>query len=155
MATAAAAYHASVDAEATLEPALQQRGHRLTRPRRLVWDALRSADQHLTAEQVAARVHEVDPDVNLASVYRSLALFAELDLARESHLGVDNASRWEPAHPDDHFHLVCRSCGEVQHHAGELVEQLRMQLRKRQGFDADAIDLVVSGHCDRCGDDQG
>ncbi|CAN5813724.1 hypothetical protein BH20ACT7_BH20ACT7_12810 [soil metagenome] len=43
----------------------------------------------------------------------------------------------------------------MQHHAGDLVEQLRMQLRKRQGFDADAIDLVVSGHCDRCGDDQG
>ncbi|CAN5626628.1 MAG: transcriptional repressor [Actinomycetota bacterium] len=143
-----------MDVEATLEPALHEGGHRLTRPRRLVWDVLRLADRHLTAEQVAARVHEVDPDVNLASVYRSLALFAELELARESRLGVDNASRWEPAHPDDRFHLVCRSCGEVQHHAGDLVEQLRVQLRTRQSFDADAIDLVVSGHCDRCAAEQ-
>jgi len=29
-----------------------------------------------------------------------------------------------------------------------------VQLRTRQSFDADAIDLVVSGHCDRCAAEQ-
>jgi Fur family ferric uptake transcriptional regulator len=139
-----------VAADTTLETALREHGHRVTRPRQLVWDALQSATGHLTAEELTARVHDLDDGVNQASVYRSLELFAELGLARESRLGAEGASRWELAHPDDHFHLVCDSCGEVDHHAGDLVEQLRHHLGTGHGFRADAIELVVQGRCERC-----
>lgn len=138
-------------AASQLEPVLRGHGHRVTRPRQLVWEVLCSSQRHLTAEEVAARVNEVDPGVNLASVYRSLALFADLDLARESRLGDQGASRWEQAHPDDHFHLVCGTCGEVRHHAGDLVERIRSHLGSDHGFRADSIDLVVTGRCRTCG----
>lgn len=133
-----------------LGPVLRGHGHRLTRARQLVWETLRGAERHLTAQEIAAQVHAVDPGVNLASVYRSLTLFAELDLARESRLGADSAARWEPAHPDEHFHLVCTGCGEVSHHAGDLVEQVRAHLRDGHRFRADTVDLVVTGRCRRC-----
>lgn len=139
-----------MDVDTQLDSVLKGSGHRLTRPRRLVWDVLRTSDRHLTAEEVAQRVNEVDPGVNLASVYRSLALFAELDLARESRLGDETASRWEEAHPDDHFHLMCRSCGTVRHHAGDLVQGVREHLGSDHGFAADTIDLVVTGTCREC-----
>ncbi len=128
------------------------RGHglRMTEARRLVWEALETAGDHVTAQQVADRVQASDPSVNLSSVYRSLSLFAELGLVRESRLGVDGASRWEPIHSDDHFHLVCRSCGRVDHHAGEAVSNIRRHLRSDHGFEADAVDLVARGLCERC-----
>lgn len=129
---------------------LRQHGHRSTTPRRLVWEAINSHEGHLTAEQIADRVHTEDPSVNLSSVYRTLALFSELHLVRESNLGTDGASRWEPAHPDDQFHLVCDACGEVQHHAGDLVDGIRTHLGTDHGFRADRVELVVSGLCHAC-----
>lgn len=130
---------------------LRARGHRLTNPRRRVWDALDSASSHLTADQVADRVRREDAGINLASIYRSLALFAELGLARESKIGGDGAARWEVAHPDDEFHLICSACGKVQHHGGDLVEQVRRHLGTEHGFQAITVELAVSGHCADCG----
>jgi Fur family ferric uptake transcriptional regulator len=143
-------YHDCVDATSELGPVLRDAGYRLTSPRWLVWSVLRSAPGHLTAEQIAARVNEADPTVNISSVYRSLTLFEELDLVRESHLGIDGSARWEIAHPDDHFHMVCRKCGSVDHHVGELVEQIRAHLADHHSFLADNVDLVVTGVCRDC-----
>lgn len=129
---------------------LRSRGFRLTSPRWLVWSVLRAANGHLTAEEITDRVHEADPTINISSVYRSLTLFEDLDLIRESHLGIDDSARWEIAHPDDHFHMVCRSCGTVDHHEGELVDQIRSHLGDHHDFVADNVDLVVTGICSDC-----
>jgi Fur family ferric uptake transcriptional regulator len=111
---------------------------------------LRSAGRHLTADEVAGLVNEADPTVNISSVYRALTLFEDLDLVRESHLGIDGAARWEVAHPDDHFHMVCRMCGAVDHHEGELVDQIRSHLGEQHDFISENIDLVVTGICAGC-----
>lgn len=136
--------------DADVTQVLRAHGHRVTRPRRAVWRELVEADGHLTVEELAERVQTREPGVNLASVYRSLALFEELDLVRESRLGDDDAGRWELAHPDEHFHLVCDVCGEVEHHVGTVVEQVRRHLDEGHGFEADAVELIVSGRCRNC-----
>ncbi len=136
--------------DADVTEVLRAHGRRVTRPRRAVWRALVDAEGHLTVEELADRVQEREPGVNLASVYRSLALFEELDLVRESRLGDDGAGRWELAHPDEHFHLVCDVCGEVEHHVGTVVEQVRQHLDEGHGFEAYAVELIVSGRCRNC-----
>ncbi|MGD2042628.1 MAG: Fur family transcriptional regulator [Acidimicrobiia bacterium] len=139
-----------MDATSDLGLVLHDHGYRLTSPRWLVWSVLRAANSHLTAEEIATRVNQVDPTVSISSVYRSLTLFEDLDLVRESHLGIDESARWEIAHPDDHFHMVCRKCGSVDHHVGELVEQIRSHLGEHHEFLADNVDLVVTGICKDC-----
>lgn len=133
-----------------VEQALRAGGHRVTRPRTAVWAALVDAQDHLTAEEVADRVGQEDPGVNLASVYRALTLFEELDLVRQSRLGDDPAGRWEVIHPDDAFHLVCTRCGAVDHHVGTLVEEVRAHLRGGHGFDVEQVELTVHGRCPAC-----
>jgi Fur family ferric uptake transcriptional regulator len=128
---------------------LRTEGYRLTPQRRLVWDVLRRAEEHLTAEQIHAEVTELVPDFNLASVYRSLGLLAELGLAKEVQLG-EGMGRWEVNHPDDAFHLVCRTCGNVEHHPGDLVDQVRRHLSGDHGFTPETVDLVVHGRCASC-----
>ncbi len=128
---------------------LRRHGHRVTRARTAVWDALRAADTHATADELATEARRRAPGTNLASVYRALALFAELGLAREVHLG-DDAGRWEVSHPDDAFHLVCEECGRVDHHAGDLVGQVRDHLTAEHGFVPSSIDLTVAGRCSDC-----
>ena len=128
---------------------LRGEGYRLTPQRQLVWEVLRTAEHHLTAEEIHARVSRTVPEFNLASVYRTLALLADLDLAKEVRLG-NGAASWELAHPDDEFHLVCRVCGEVTHHHGTLVSDVRAHLAGGHGFTPEAVDLVVHGVCAAC-----
>lgn len=129
---------------------LRANGHRVTSPRRAVFETLLDATEHLTVEDVAARATSRHPGVNLSSVYRSLDLLAELGLARETRFGDEDAARWELAHPDEHFHLVCQGCGAVDHHAGELVAQIIDHLAGGHHFQAHTVDLTVTGLCQAC-----
>ncbi|HSK95794.1 MAG TPA: Fur family transcriptional regulator [Euzebyales bacterium] len=135
-----------------LSAQLRVNGYRVTRPRQEVWHALSNARDHLTVEEIASRVAEREPGVNLASVYRALALFAELDLVRESRLGDEDVTRWEVAHPDEHFHLVCDVCGQVDHHGGDLVARVTDHLRSDHRFEPRSVALTVAGRCATCAD---
>lgn len=127
---------------------LRSNGHRVTRARRVVWDALGTDAGHLNAQQIAERVAGIDPTVNLSSVYRALGLFAELNLVRESRLG--DAVSWERAHGDTFIHLVCDRCGAVQHHDSQLVAALRRQIDRTSAFAPATVDVRVSGRCGHC-----
>lgn len=133
-----------------LSDELRTRGFRVTRPRRAVWDVLNAADGHLTVEQVTARIGATGTEVDLASVYRTLSLFEELGLARTSRLGDSEAGRWELMHPDEHFHLLCEVCGEVDHHVGSLVARIQDHLDRGHGFEVRGVELTVTGVCSRC-----
>jgi Fur family transcriptional regulator, ferric uptake regulator len=139
-----------MDSHLDLAATLRQRGHRVTRPRQAVWEALERADRHVTVEELAAAVTAGGVDIDPASVYRALGLFEELGLARVSRLGDGDAGRWEVAHPDEHFHLVCTVCGEVEHHVGSLVAELTDHLERGHGFQVAGVELVVTGLCARC-----
>lgn len=129
---------------------LRAQGYRVTQPRRAVWDVLTGAQGHLTVEQVTDRIAANGYEVDLASVYRTLSLFEQLGIARTSRLGDTEAGRWEVMHPDEHFHLVCESCGEVDHHVGTLVHDIREHLDVGHGFEVRNVELVVSGLCSKC-----
>jgi Fur family ferric uptake transcriptional regulator len=133
-----------------LKTALGAAGHRLTGPRLAVWDVVAGSDAHMTAEEIADAVRAADPTVNLSSVYRSLALFSELGLVRESNLGASEAIHWELAHSDEQFHLRCTSCGRVEHHLGDLVAQVEHHLSRHHGFNASRVELLVWGTCRSC-----
>lgn len=133
-----------------LQKALSDSGHRLTGPRLTVWEVITESTSHLTADEIAATVRAADPTVNLSSVYRSLALFSELGLVRESNLGAGEAIHWELAHPDEQFHLKCTSCGRVEHHTGDLVARIDDHLSREHGFKSERVELLVLGLCEEC-----
>jgi len=66
---------------------LQELGYRLTPQRTLVWDVLRSAGKHLSAEEICSRIQEEFPHINNSTVYRTLDLLVSLNLVRETRLG--------------------------------------------------------------------
>ena len=132
-----------------LEVALRTHGWRVTRARRVVWDVLVGSGEHLSAQEITQRVHDIDPSINESSVYRTLTVFADLGLVRESRL--DEVATWEPFHDDAAIHLVCSTCGAVLHHHTDLVPELRRRLAAEIGFESSEIDVRVAGVCARCG----
>lgn len=133
-----------------LEGTLREHGCRVTTARRVVWDVLSDAGEHLSAQAITARVHDVDATINESSVYRALTVFADIGLVRESRL--DEVATWEPFHDDAAIHLMCSSCGLVLHHDTKLVHQLRRALENSDEFVPEEIDVRVAGRCARCAD---
>ena len=145
---------AALHDEHQLVATLRDAGHRLTDARRAVWAALASddphGDGHLSVDEVVERTQAHGDGVDRATAYRVLGLLEELGLVRASQLDTGAPVQWERAHPDEHFHLRCSVCGDVEHHVGTLVATVREHLDAGHGFRADTVELTVHGRCARC-----
>ena len=129
---------------------LRAHGYRVTEPRLRVYELLRQGEGHLTADEIADALADSEDPVTLSSVYRVLAVLEELDLVRSTRLGDADVSHWELAHPDEHFHVVCNTCGDVDHHRGSLVAVIEEHLRDGHGFAPDEVTVLVRGTCAAC-----
>ncbi|MBI3953827.1 MAG: transcriptional repressor [Chloroflexi bacterium] len=127
---------------------LKEVGYRLTPQRMLVLSAIQEGG-HLSAEEVYGRVKEEYAFIDIATVYRTLALLKRLRLVTETELG-DGPARYELS-TEPHHHLVCRGCGETTPLNDDLFAPLRLTLRERLGFEAELEHLPVFGICSRCG----
>jgi len=127
---------------------LREHGYRLTPQRTLIWEVLRGAGRHLTAEEVAAEVQETMPDVNVSTVYRTLELLVGLDLVVETRL-EGSAGYYEVSPEPTHHHFVCRECGAVEHFGDDLLAPVRIELAGRD-CGVDEIQVTAYGVCAAC-----
>jgi Fur family ferric uptake transcriptional regulator len=134
--------HASV-AGPDLATQLHARGLRVTPQRELVLSAVRRLG-HATPEEISEAV----PDVDLATVYRTLELLEDIGMVRHTHLG-HGAPSYRPAE-DDHVHVVCHECGSVIDAPVALTRELERRLREERGFVLDRSHFTVFGRCRNC-----
>ncbi len=93
---------------------LREQGYRLTPQRNLIWEVLRDAGRHMTAEEVANEVRRTLPDVNVSTVYRTLELLVSLDLVIETRLeGVACYYEVSPEPTHHHYRLYALRCGRA------------------------------------------
>ena len=91
--------------------ACQNRGVKQTRQRSEIYRELISNPYHPDAEGVFQNVRRRLPHISRDTVYRTLALFREIDLVRaliEHRVGV----RYD-ANLNLHHHFVCQQCGKI------------------------------------------
>ena len=126
---------------------LRRVGQRVTPQRLVILGALRPGE-HLSADEVFARVEPLLPGVNRSTVYRTLELFRDLGLVSMTDLG-GGARQFELIEAL-HHHMICHRCGAILELDDALVDPLRDGIRARYGF-APAIDhLAVFGFCAAC-----
>jgi Fur family transcriptional regulator, ferric uptake regulator len=130
---------------------LRAQGHRLTRQRMLILEAITRNCQHLSADEIYREVAQRDPAINLATVYRTLGWLHGAGLIRKIDVGRDRLL-YEYAAADEHHHLICRVCDteyEIDHH---VFQKLREHILEHYGFEADPEHIAIFGRCARCRD---
>ena len=80
-------------------------GGRATPARRLLLTALFGSREHRSAEDLAAEVHALAPDVHLSTIYRNLEELARLGVIDSTRLGSGPATYHLATAA--HGHLVC------------------------------------------------
>jgi Fur family transcriptional regulator, ferric uptake regulator len=135
-----------------LAAALQKRGVRLTRQRRVLLGVMDGAESHLDADTILERAQKVDSRVHRVTVYRTLdllkrnGLIDELDLL---HLRGDKHF-YESHGPRDHIHVACLKCGTVREVESELYEKLKKQIARDCNIEITVSRTEIGGYCDNC-----
>src|ERR1700690_2615930 len=119
-----------------LQAALQKRGVRLTRQRKVLLEVMDNAEQHLDAGAILERAQKIDPRVHRVTVYRTLDLLKRNGLIDEIallHLGGKH--HFHESHgPRDHIHVACLKCGKMREFESELYEKLKKQIERDCGI---------------------
>src|SRR6266536_2462134 len=129
---------------------LRARGLRLTGPRRVVLDVLRSTESHSTAEWVHRVVRRRLPRVSLGTVYRNLRLLVGEGLVAE----IQGPHARFDANLEAHHHFTCVRCRRILDVAGPLAEPhaeaLRGRISARTGLAITHQRIEFFGRCPQC-----
>ena len=108
------------------------------------------AGQHLSAEELYARVKKTHPGIGYATVYRTLKLLADAGLAQERRF-EDGFTRYEHASQDAHHdHLICTRCGAIIEFENERIEALQQDVARKNRFKVQSHKLELYGLCAGC-----
>lgn len=130
---------------------MTKKGLRSTNQRRLVTDIFFRSGGHLSIEDLLAKVREQDPKVGYATVYRTLKLLAECELANVRHFG-DGVTRYELRDEGEHHHdhLICLVCSKIVEFEDEAIEVLQDRVAERYGFRLRSHKHELYGVCPDC-----
>jgi len=132
-----------------LTQALHDQGLRLTRSRRAVLQVLSASSEHLKVAEVHRRARMIDPQVGLASVYRTMDLLEQLHLVK--HVHMEHRHRHYARITEHHgHHLVCNGCGLVVEFSDCQLERLTRTLARRTKFQIEGHCVEFFGRCRKC-----
>lgn len=135
------------------EKTLKENGFKLTNQRRVVLEALYNENgKHLTAEEVHGIVKKVNPEIGLATVYRTLQLLSDLGLIDKLNLddGVVRYEIGEMTSKHRHHHLICEACGSIEGVEDDMLDTLEDEFYNKYGFKVTDHVAKFYGVCKNC-----
>ena len=116
----------------------------MTGQRRTIARVLEASDDHPDVEQLYARAVETDPQISIATVYRTVKLFEEAGILEKLEFG-DGRARYEDADRDHHDHLIDLSTGEVIEFVDPEIEELQERIAEKLGYELRGHRLELYG----------
>lgn len=131
------------------EQVLKRSGHRVTRQREVIIDAICDGHGHTLFDDIHARTLARDTSIDRSTIYRTVRLFVELGLVVEAKTG-SSETLYEIRKPRPHHHLVCRSCGSEKEVTNDTIQPTVDAIFETHRFRVSTDHLVLFGVCARC-----
>ena len=127
---------------------LQRQGLKNTSQREVILKVFLESPKHLAVDELAKRVQDVDSKIGYSTVYRTLKLFAECGLARESHF-MHGRTIFEPGlGAEEHDHLVSMDSERVEEFHHDLIQAVQDRICRDTNFKAEFRRLEIYGEFD-------
>lgn len=117
-----------------LEQLCHEKGLKMTEQRRVISRVLSEALDHPDVEQVYRRAVEIDPNISIATVYRTMRLFEEANVIDRLDFG-DGRARFEENRAEHHHHLIDLHTGEVTEFKSPEMEALKEKIANELGYE--------------------
>lgn len=142
---------AALNSPTSTREQLRVSGLRATPQRILVLRVLEDSDEHIDAETLWLRAREVDPDISLATVYRTLAKLQEADLVTQRFYDRDHKREvYTAVNQEERFFFTCRNCKKVIQLRTPLIAQARRQWEQELGLVFSQGCMCFDGYCAAC-----
>jgi len=136
-----------------LKKMLKERGYKLTPQRQAVLDIIVKHDgEHLSPEEIYDLVKETQPEIGLATVYRTLLLLDDMGLVYKLNLD-DGLTRYELNNQKEdhrHHHLICMGCKKIFEVQEDLLDNLEEQILRKNKFKVVDHKVKFYGYCEDC-----
>ena len=121
----------------------------LTKQRGVVLQVIRTAEHHLTANEVFSVAKNRLPTISFATVYNSLRYLKDVGHIAEIQFGFSGANRFD-ARTTRHDHAICNKCGRLVDIDLEMPEELVRLAAHYSQFKPESLELTLRGLCPDC-----
>jgi Fur family ferric uptake transcriptional regulator len=128
----------------TITERCEAKGLRMTGQRRVIAETLESSDDHPDVEELFARASARDPNISIATVYRTVKLFEEAGILERVEFG-DGRARYEDAEREHHDHLIDMNTGQVIEFVDPEIEALQEKIAAKLGYKLKGHKLELYG----------
>ena len=125
-------------------------GRRMTSQRRLLLEVLAECDAHMDAEGIYALAKERDPNISLATVYRTLKVLKEAGIVQQRMLDREGQKHYYEMAEKAHYHFTCIECGRVIEFESPLIKQASHELARELDLEVAHTRVHLDGYCPDC-----
>lgn len=120
----------------------------LTKQREVVLQAIRNANEHLTANEVFTAAKGLLPTISFATVYNSLRYLKDAGHIAEITFG-NGASRYDRM-THRHDHAICTECGKLVDIEMEVPADILKKAARQSKFKPETLEFTLRGKCPDC-----
>ena len=129
---------------------LHQKRLPVTHQREAIAMSLFESENQLSVDDLADMLRDRSEHVGKATIYRTLNLLVEADLARELDFG-EGFKRYEQQAGEARYdHLICTGCGKVERFTRTVLDDLQVEIAAEMGFAVQSRQLKIYGLCVDC-----
>jgi len=118
----------------TIEKKCLAKGVKLTEQRKIIAKVMSSSKDHPDVDELYKRVSNIDPKISIATVYRTVKLFAEEGIVTK-HGFKGTKARYEELSESHHDHLIDIRTGEIIEFVDDEIEKLQKKIAEKFGYD--------------------
>lgn len=110
---------------------------------------LESTDKPLDTQAMISYLSKENISTDPATVFRIINMFTDRGLTRQISFN-EGKLRYELASKEDHHHLICKSCGDIQDISDCNIAVLEKDIKNKKKFKVTSHSLEFFGICKSC-----
>ncbi len=119
--------------------------------RDLIFDYVVKTNDHFTVDKIYQSMLKIDPEIGIATVYRTVRLLVDCDVLLQHTFGekkgffevIDMNSR-------HHDHLICNVCGKIIEFHCDIIENDKQRIAEQHQFQIKSHKIEIYGICSEC-----
>ena len=119
----------------TIEEKCLAKGVKLTEQRKIIAKVMSSSKDHPDVDELYKRVSNIDSKISIATVYRTIKLFAEEGIVTKHGFKGGEKARYEELSESHHDHLIDIKTGEIIEFVDDEIEKLQKKIAEKFGYD--------------------
>lgn len=119
--------------------------------RDLIFDYVVKTNDHFTVDEIYQAMLKIDPEIGIATVYRTVRLLVDCGVLLEHTFG-EKKGFFEVSDINDrhHDHLICNVCGKIIEFHSHIIEENKQRIAEQHQFQIKSHNIEIYGVCSEC-----